>query len=493
MNGDLLARLAAIPARTKAIAALGLAVAIGLASTAFALTRDTRVPLFASPLEADQLLEVETQLAAWNIPFAIDAANVRVERGRRADVLLRLSMAGVPHAHLSTTEEFFAHAGALTPQSVLDAQTRDGLADELALGLRGLTGVADARVIVAPAKAGTYADETSHDASASVRLTLVPGARLTAPMVNGIKAFVASGVPGLEPRHVTVLDDRGLAAVAADDAGDSGDGSDGAAIARDLQSALDAAFGSGATIVRVHRDARTERSDVREVKRVPLGGAIARSTSDERFASDKKRYSKSQGVEDHGSDTREEDRLALPGSTRRITVAVFVDVARSLDLAKIRALAAATTGIDPARGDVINVEAVRFAAPPPAPRLDRWAIGLAGAAGIVPQALVAIALIVALAVGARPVARVAIHALERAQVRRAARDAIGIPPLRVRGALADEPPHIAAAIISALPAATAAAVLELYPVEERSAIVRRLSHERSPFMPAPEELFHVRG
>jgi flagellar M-ring protein FliF len=373
---------------------------------------------------------------------------------------------------------------------VLDAQTRDGLADELALGLRGLTGVADARVIVAPTKAGTYADETAHDASASVRLTLVPGARLTAPMVNGIKAFVASGVPGLEPSHVTVLDDRGLAAVAGDDA--AGD-DDGSAIARDLQSALDTAFGAGATIVRVHRDARTERSDVREIKRVPLGGAIVRTTSDERFASDKKRYSKSQGSEDHGSDTREEDRVALPGSTRRITVAVFVDVARSLDLEKIRALAAATAGIDPARGDVVNVEAVRFTPPPPAPRLDRWAVGLAGALGMLPQTLVALALIVALAAGARPAARVAMQTLERAQVRRVARDAIGIPPLRVRGALADEPPHIAAAILSALPAATAAAVLELYPVEERSAIVRRLSQERSPFVPPPEELFHVRG
>jgi len=78
-------------------------------------------------------------------------------------------------------------------------------------------------------------------------------------------------------------------------------------------------------------------------------------------------------------------------------------------------------------------------------------------------------------------------------VRRATREVTGIPPLRVRGALADEPPHIAAAIISALPAATAAAVLELYPLEERSAIVRRLSQERSPFVASPEELFNVRA
>ncbi|MGB8266143.1 MAG: flagellar M-ring protein FliF C-terminal domain-containing protein [Candidatus Velthaea sp.] len=484
-------RLAASSLRLRIGIAVALLAVVVLASIALCVTQDTRVALFATPLETDQLLEVQTQLAAWNIPFALDASNVRVDRARRADVLLRLSLAGVPHAHLSTTEEYFAHAGALTPQSVLDAQTRDGLAGELALGLRGLSGVADARVIVAPAHVGAYADEGSHDASASVRLTLTPGAHFTTALAAGIKAFVAGGVPGLDPAHVTVLDDRGLVASASDPAAE--DDADGAGIERALQSALDAAFGPGAAIVRVHRDARTERSDIQDVKRVSLGGPIVRTSSDERFASDKKRYSKSQGAEDRGSDTREEHRVALPGSTRRISVAVFVDVARSLDLDKIRALAAAAAGIDPSRGDVVNVEAVRFAAPPPAPRIDRWAVGLASALGIVPQLLVAGALVTAAGFGARPAYRRAVHELERAEVRRAAREVTGIPPLRVRGALAGEPPHIAAAIISALPAATAAAVLELYPAEERGAIVRRLSQERSPFVPPPEELFPVHG
>jgi len=484
-------RCIAAPLRFKIGALVGLAVVLALVALAFDATRDTRVALFATPLEADQLLEVQTQLAAWNVPFAAEAANVRVDRVRRADLLLRLSLAGVPHAHLSTTEEFLARAGALTPQTVLDAQTRDGLADELALGLRGLAGVAEARVIVAPARAGTYADETSHEASASVRLTLSPGARLSAALAAGIRAFVAGGVPGLDPARVTVLDDRGV--LIATNADSGGDDDDGGRIERALQSALDTAFGSGATIVRVHREPLAERRDVRDVKRVPLGGVIARSSSDERFASDKKRYSHSQGVEDRGSDTRDEHRIAIPGTTRRVTVAVFVDVARGLDLDKIRALAAAVAGIDPERGDVVKVEDVRFAAPAPPPRSDRWATGIASAIGIVPQLVIALALLTAIAFGARPAYRATLQALERAQVRQAARDVTGIPPLRVRGALADEPPHIAAAIISALPAATAAAVLELYPAEERSAIVRRLSHERSPFVPAPEELFHVRG
>jgi len=51
-----------------------------------------------------------------------------------------------------------------------------------------------------------------------------------------------------------------------------------------------------------------------------------------------------------------------------------------------------------------------------------------------------------------------------------------------------EPPHAAAAIISALPAATAAAVLELYPAHEREAIVRRMQRANTPLIPDADEI-----
>jgi flagellar motor switch protein FliG len=68
-----------------------------------------------------------------------------------------------------------------------------------------------------------------------------------------------------------------------------------------------------------------------------------------------------------------------------------------------------------------------------------------------------------------------------------------LPPARVRGALAGEPPHVAAAVISALPAATATAVLELYPQEERAQIVRRLTRAASDLVPPAEELLRARA
>jgi flagellar M-ring protein FliF len=478
------ARLALVSPRLRIAAVAAVFVLAAGAALALIATRDTRVALFATPLYPDQVGEVEATLAAWRIVYAPLADNVRVDARARADLLLRLSLAGVPHRHLATSDEAFAHVGALTPQSVLDVQTRDALAADLAQGLRGIDGIADARVIVAPASGGVYADEPARDASASVRVTLAPGARLAPATLAGIRAFVASGVPGLDPERVTVLDDRGNAGVEPDDA----------ALQTSLQSALDAAFGSGTTIVRVHREPFGERRADHDVKRTPLAGALERTTGDERFASEKKRYAKQTLTEERGSDVDDVTRTVDPDATARLSVAVFVDGSRLLDLDKIRALAAAATGIDERRGDTLRVEAVRFAASaPPAIRgIDAWAIaGLAS--GIAPQVAVVAGIVVLVVLGARPAYALAVRAVETAGVRDATRDAAGLPPARVRGALAGEPPHVAAAVISALPAATATAVLELYPPEERAQIVRRLARAASDLVPHAEELLRARG
>jgi flagellar M-ring protein FliF len=480
-----LARLRGAPPRARAFGALAFVLLALCGALGFALSRDARVALFATPLRADQLAEVEQRLAAWNVPYAAASDNVRVERAKRGELLLRLALAGVPHAHLAGSDEALAHVGALTPQAVLEAQTRDALAADLALGLRGLDGVADARVVIAPSSAGVYADEQRRDASASVRVTLAAGVQLPPRTVAGIKAFVAGGVPGLEAQRVTVLDDRGLAL-------DAGAGDDTSEVQTALQSALDAAFGAGATIVRVHRERLGERRDVRDVRRAALGGSIARATSDERYASNAKKYSKSSATEDRGSETREEHRVLAADATARLTVAVFVDASRGLDLAKIRALASATAGVRTDRGDALSVEAVAFAdgasRAPRAGRTPGWVLAFAS---LLPQLLTALGVVLAAAFGAKPLASAAARVVESASARGTAREVVGIPPARVRAALEGEPPHVAAAIISGLPASIAAAVLELYSADERSAIVRRLGRANSALVPPPEDL--IRG
>ncbi|MBV9409000.1 MAG: hypothetical protein JO164_09250 [Candidatus Eremiobacteraeota bacterium] len=480
----LLARLRASSPRMRLFGALAFVVLVGVAAIGFAASRDTRVTLFATSLRPDQLGEVEQRLAAWNVPYAASADNVRVDRGARGGLLLRLALAGVPHAHLAGTDEALAHVGALTPQAVLEAQTRDALAADLALGLRGLDGVADARVVIAPSSAGVFADDETRDASASVRVTLVPGAHLSARTVAGIKAFVAGGVAGLAAERVAVLDDRGLILDA-----DVNDGND---VQTALQSALDAAFGAGATIVRVHREPLGEARDVRDVRRAALGGSVARSSSDERYASNAKKYSKTSATEDHGSETHEEHRTTGADATARLTVAVFVDSGRSLDLAKIRALAAAVAGVRPDRGDVISVEAVPFSDGTHATRGTHVPGWLLAFASILPQLITAAGLVLVVAIGIKPLTSLAVRIAESNAARTTARASAGVAPNRVYAALTAEPPHIAAAIIAGLPTTTAAAVLELYAPDERTAIVRRLPRANTALVPNPEDLVDAR-
>jgi len=477
---QLLARWNALGARSRALTVFAGFALAACAAFATLLARDTRVALFAAPLAPEQVAEVVERLAAWNVPFITLADNVRVEERRRNDVLLRLSLAGVPRAHVVTSAEALAKANPLTPQSVLEAQQREGLAGDVAGGIRGIAGVADARVIIAPATTGTYADEGAHEATASVRLSLASGASLPRATLDGIRQFVAAGVPGLEPKRVAILDDRGLGLTAGND-GDAA--TDARGYETSLQSALDLAFGTGATIVRVRVAYDPRERASREVERKPLGSRpIGAISNDETYRSSVKTYAKRSESIDRGSDVREE-RVDTPGGrVERISVGIALDAARGLDARQIRSLAIGTLGLTPARGDAVSVETVRFArhepSSPPA-----MAVMAGFLATVLPAAFVALALAVAMHVGAKPLAASCEALVRSIALRRATRNVAVLAPSQVRGALRDEPPHTAAAIISALPAATATAVLEMYPAEERAAIVRRMSRVASPAVP----------
>lgn len=471
-----LGRWNALPARLRSVAIGAAIVAVVLSLAASLIAHPRRSELFAAALHPEQLAEVEERLASWNVPFTPATGNVLVESKRREDLLLRLSLAGVPHAHVDGSAEMLGKIGALTPQAVIDAQTRDGLAGDIELGLRGIDGVDDARVIIAPAKQGYFADEGSRDASASVRLQLSPGAHLSDDAVRGIESFVAASVPGLDAARVTILDDRGVAL------GEGSGGDESADLQRSLQSALDAAIGAGTAIVRVHVDYDRQTISSKDVRRTPVSSVpLAASTQDERFDGQGKHYDRTAQQIDRGSETHEVAASVSPGRIARISAAVFVDAARGVDLAQVRTLAAATLGIDARRGDALDVASISFAHVAP-PQRDGWWLAYGAVVPLLPTLVVTVAALIALRWARGPAGALLRSVSERAAVRRAASAASGIPPASVHGVLANEPPHAAAAIISALPAATAAAVLDMYPEHERSAIVRRMQRPASPLL-----------
>lgn len=466
--------------RAAVIAVVAIAV---LASVAVpVLNHAAPAALFARPLDAAQLTEVEEHLAQWDVAFTPQADNVTVDSKRRNELLLRLALSGVPHGHVATTSEALANVGVLTPQSIIDEQTRQGLSGEIELALRSVEGVDDARVIIAPAQSAEFADQNAHDGSASVRLHLKPGARLSRTSIDGIRAFVASSIAGLDASRITILDDRGLAL------GDAVSGSeDPSQLEKSLQSALDDVLGSGVAVVRVHAEYSTVETEHRDTRRSPLGDAITRSVQNEAYQGSGRTYRKDEEHDDRGSDTSEVVSRAAAGALARIDTAVFLDESQAVDLAKVRELAAASVGFDPKRGDTLSVQAVDFHRTI-APRHDGWFLAYGVLAPLLPTIAVIVAILFALRAGLPHVASLAKSYLERQALAQTSKVVAGYAPSQVRGALAHEPAHAAAAIISALPAATAAAVLELYPPHEREAIIARMQRAHSPIIPSAAEI-----
>ena len=450
-----IARVRALPPSLQIAAVAIVVLLVGFAVIATVVGHPDRAALFARPLHSEQLTEVQEQLAAWNVPFSPTDDNVVVDASRRNDLLLRLSLAGVPHAYVETTGEALANVGVLTPQAVIDAQARSGLAGDIAVALRSIDGVDDAHVIVAPAQSAEFADQSARPATVG-------------DMIEGLNNY---------------LDDRG---VALGEAGASEN--DSGALERSLQSALDAAFGAGVAIVRVHAEYTQSTSEDRDTRRSSLGSApIERTAQSESYDGAGKRYARNAEHDDRGSEMHEHVAHADAGGLARVSTAVFVDATRSVDLASVRELAAATVGFDPRRGDELTVQPVAFHRGLQQ-KHDAWFL-LYGA--IVPL-LPTLAIVTGLLLFGRyafPSALTLLHgALEREAIARTSRTVAGYAPARVRGALAGEPPHAAAAIISALPTATAAAVLELYPPHEREAIVKRMQRAHSSVVPNADEL-----
>ena len=482
MLSGLIGNVHALSQMARMALAGALVAIVAAAAFVFGIGHAAPQPLFARPLDGVQLVEVEERLAEWNVAFTPAPDNILVDAKRRSDLLLKLSLAGVPHGHVANTTEALSNVGVLTPQSIIDAQTRSGLAGEIELALRSVEGVDDARVIIAPAKAAEFADESAHDGSASVRLHLKPGAHLGRTSVNGIRSYVAASIEGLDPARVTILDDRGLAL------GDSAAGSDDAGgLERSLQSALDGALGVGIAIVRVHAEYSNTQMEARNTRRAPLGDAMTRNVQNESYDGAGRRYRKDEEHDERGNDVNETVTRTPPGSLVRVNTAILIDVSHVVDLAKVREIAAASVGYDARRGDTLSVQAVDFHRGVEQ-KHDAWFWLYSAIAPLLPTLAVLVCVVVVAKTAFPQLVDLAKAAFEREGRVRTTKTVAGYAPAAVRGALAHEPPHAAAAIISALPAATAAAVLELYPPQERQAIIERMQRVHSPLIPQAAEI-----
>lgn len=202
-------RLMALPTPRKLMLGGGIAamLAIIIAMVMWSQQADYRV-LYANLSDKDGGAVIE-QLSKMNIPYKTsDGGNaILVPAENVHDVRLKLASAGLPKGsvvgfELMDTQRF----GVTQFQERLNFQR--GLEGELTRTIESLSAVQSARVHLAlPNQNGFFREQQKP--SASVLVTLNAGQQLDRSQIAGIVHLVASSVPEMSPKSVSVVDQTG--------------------------------------------------------------------------------------------------------------------------------------------------------------------------------------------------------------------------------------------------------------------------------------------
>ncbi|MEP6739782.1 MAG: flagellar basal-body MS-ring/collar protein FliF, partial [Caldimonas sp.] len=202
-------RIQAMPLRSKMSALIGIAALAGVvyAMTAWNSHGDYKV-LYANLADKDGGAVI-AQLSQMNVPYRMSegGAAILVPAAQVHDLRLKMATAGLPRGGVSGFELMdSARFGQTQFQERLTFQR--GLEGELTRSIGSLAAVQAARVHLAlPNQNGFFREQQKP--GASVLLTLHPGRTLDRAQIAGIVHLVASSVPEMNPKAVSVLDQSG--------------------------------------------------------------------------------------------------------------------------------------------------------------------------------------------------------------------------------------------------------------------------------------------
>ncbi|HEX5685312.1 MAG TPA: flagellar basal-body MS-ring/collar protein FliF [Ideonella sp.] len=205
----LVGRLVAMPSANKMKLGVALAalVATVVAMAMWASQGDWRV-LYAG-LPDKEAGAIVAELGAMNVPYKYTDGGgaIKVPADRLYDAKMKLAAKGMPKASVVGNELLDVSRFGQTDRQER-ANMQRALEGELVRTISKLEGVEDARVHLAlPNQNGFFREQQK--ASASVMLTLHPGFKLDRAQAAGIVHLVSSSVPELNPKSVSVLDQRG--------------------------------------------------------------------------------------------------------------------------------------------------------------------------------------------------------------------------------------------------------------------------------------------
>lgn len=346
-----------------------------------------------SGLDGQQSGAVMAAVEKSGVPYEIRGDSIWVEQGQRDALRMTLAGEGLPSAGGSGYEILDGMSGFGTTSQMFDAAYWRAKEGELARTILAIPNVKAARVHLAVPAGRGYRREAQ--ASASVTLT-TNGTPVSNAQAKALKFLVSSGVPGMTPDRVSVIDsERGV--VASDDTTAEDRATE---MKRNVERILEAHVGAGNAIVELNLDRVTETELLTEQRYDPEQRALISQESEE--SADQSTNSQQgavtaasnlpEGQDDQGdqsrssrSETRQRSNFEVsrvtrevnrqPGATRRLTVAVLVNGVQQPDangdpqlvprsepeLQSLRELVASAVGFDEARGDALTVKSLPFA------------------------------------------------------------------------------------------------------------------------------------
>jgi flagellar M-ring protein FliF len=335
--------------------------------------------LFGDLRESDAA-EITAALGQMQMPYRLadEGKTILVPDEQVYGTRMKLVSQGVPKGG-SVGFELFKDSDYGVTEFAQKVNFQRALQGELERTITSLTEVTSARVHLTIHRSGLF--ETAQETSkASVTLSLKPQKHLDAREVVGVQRLVASAVEGLAPESVVVLDDKGIVL-----SGYAADAQGGASISDrlDEQTRVETELRSriGQLLHRVlladdftvSVDVRLNYDRVKQVSERLLAqgkdgnGLLLRekvnATSHATDSTDPDHVKSGPNSNDreveyaHG---REQDEVEkAPGRIERISVGIVIPSTMSkTEIEKLSEVVSAGLGLDPSRGDKVDIAAI---------------------------------------------------------------------------------------------------------------------------------------
>ena len=319
--------------------------------------------------------------------------SVAVQDGQQDEARIALGKAGVtPGGH--TDFSIFDKSSLSDTDFQQQVNHQRALEGTIASTIESIDGVDAAQVQVVVPKDQLFQDEQSQ-ATASVMITASMG--LDSSTVRGVAHMVASSVQGLDPNNVTITDQTGALLWPGADGGGGGAPSKlqaqqayGAQLSSQVDAMLARTLGPGKAEARVAVDLNVDETTKDSItygdKAVPLNQSKSTETLQNGGASPngpagtpsnlppgytggtanngQSTYKNTKDDVQNGVDYTKQHTVVAPGAINKMDVALLVDKSVSAeDLAAAKTAVEGMVGLDPSRGDSLNVASMAFAKP----------------------------------------------------------------------------------------------------------------------------------